>query len=507
MSARRKRARRLTLSASAGLATLALSVIVPSAPAADSYVADPYAVSVVQTSADLTQHLAALPAMHFDHTAPAQGEPVININESVGYQKVSGFGGAMTDSSAWLIEHQLTAANRNTVMGELFGASGIHLNFVRVPIGASDYTVSGPYSYDDVAPGETDPNLTHFSIAHDQAYIVPALVQARTLNNQLQFLASPWSSPAWMKNNDAFNDLHERGTLRGRAYGPWAAYIVKFLQAYQGAGVPISSLTPLNEPGAATSYPGMNMSSASLTAWIMKFLVPALAKAHLHTRLYASDYGWGTTSLAQAAVARAGKLLKGLAWHCYFGSPDVMASLHSQAPTLDEIVDECSPGISALPTPEVVIASLRDWASTVALWNIALNFGGGPVQQPNTGCPGCYGLVKINAKTGAMALTSAYYQLGQASSFIQPGAQRVSTNNFVTYTYTKPHINFVSPGLDDVAFVNPDGSRVLLVYNNATATAPFAVDWHGVYFSYSLPAGATATFSWDRTAPGGGAAP
>jgi glucosylceramidase len=175
-----------------------------------------------------------------------------------------------------------------------------------------------------------------------------------------------------------------------------------------------------------------------------------------------------------------------------------MTALHSQAPRLDAIVDECSPGISAIPTSEVVIGSLRNWASTVALWNLALDPNGGPVQAPNTGCPRCYGLATIYPQSGVYRLALPYFQLGQASRFVQPGARRVSSNTFVTYDYTRPGVNFVSAGLDDVALVNPDGSRVLLAYDNAQEPVRFAVGWHGVYFSYTLAAGAMATFVWDR---------
>ncbi len=465
---------------------------------AAQYETGPSAVGVVQTNASLSEHLTVLPDRWFAHDAPANGLPVITVNDAVGYQKINGFGAAMTDSSAWLIERMLPAAERSAVMSALFGTNGIRLNFVRVPIGASDFTVGGkPYSYDDLPPGQTDPQLKDFSIAHDKAYILPALTQALAADHRIEFLASPWSPPAWMKGNDALDDLDGNGTLNAGAYWPWAEYIVKFIQAYAAAGVPIEAMTPANEPGNPSDYPGLNITTSSLAIWINQDLEPALARAQAHLKLYGEDYGWGTSLLAEEAISGpARQALSGLAWHCYFGSPDVMASLHQQAPQYDEIVDECSPGISAIPTSEVVISSLRDWASTVALWNLALDPDGGPVQQPNTGCYGCYGLVTINEKPAPPVFTRAFYQLGQASRFVDPGAQRVASNNFVTYTYVKPRVNFIAAGLDDVAFVNPDGTRVLIAYNNASQPITFAVAWHDLSFTYTLPAGAMVTFDW-----------
>jgi glucosylceramidase len=237
----------------------ALAMPVPdahSAVAPASAAGDP--VSVVQTSANLSQALSPMRAAQFEPGSPAAGTPVIDVNDTVLYQRVQGFGAAMTDSSAWLIERRLPAASNASLMDDLFAPNGLHLSFLRVPIGASDFTVGGrPYSYDDEPPGRSDPRLRHFSIAHDRAYILPALRAALALNPQLEMFASPWSAPAWMKGNDSLNDVGDRGTLRGSAYGPWAAYIVRFLQAYAAAGVPISALTPANEPGNPTSYPGM----------------------------------------------------------------------------------------------------------------------------------------------------------------------------------------------------------------------------------------------------------
>ncbi len=473
-------------------ATLLGLAMVPGALAAG----DP--VTVVQTSANLSQALNPMRATRLRPGGPAPGTPVIDIDDSVLYQRVEGFGAAMTDSSAWLIERRLPHATSAQLMSDVFGPDGLHLSFLRVPIGASDFTVGGrPYSYDDRPRGRSDPKLRHFSIAHDRAYILPALRAALALNPQLQTLATPWSAPAWMKGNDSLDDVGERGTLRGSAYGPWAGYIVKFLQAYAAAGVPIQALTPANEPGNPTRYPGMNMSSGSIAIWISRFLAPALERARLHPKLYAADYGWGTPSAAQAAISGpAAPDLSGIAWHCYFGSPSVMSSLHTRVPGLDEIVDECSPGISAIPVSEVVISSLREWASTVALWNLALNPAGGPVQAPNTGCPGCTGLVMINPRGGTVTRNLAWYQLGQASEFVEVGARRVASNTFVNYDYLKPGVNFITTSLDDVAFVNPDGDRVLIAYNNSPARITFAVSWHGSYFEYALPSHATVTFQW-----------
>jgi glucosylceramidase len=368
-------------------------------------------------------------------------------------------------------------------------------------MGASDFTRNGrPYTYDDLPPGRTDPTLAHFSIAHDVAYILPALHEARSMDPLTEFLATPWSPPAWMKSNHSLGNANNRGALLRRYDATWAAYFVKVIRAYAAAGIPISAITPQNEPGTATLYPGLNFAPAAESGWLLRYLRPTLKRAGLKTRIYGGDMGWGPAS-ADSSVSARGPVrsaLFGIAWHCYYGAPNVMSQLHQADPTLDEIVDECSPGISPTPISEIVISSLRSWASTVALWNLALNPTGGPAELPNHGCPGCQGLATIDPQTGTATLNLNYYELGQASAFIAPGAQRISSGNFVSYRYRKHGVDVASPGLDDVALRNPDGSIVLLAYDNSPAPITFAVAWRDRTFSYTLPAGATVTFVWDR---------
>jgi glucosylceramidase len=484
------------------IALTAASLCGSASASAAAQTADPYAAEVVQTSADLSQRLTRLPDLEFG-SAPVAGLPVVSVDARVRYQNIEGFGAGMTDTSAWLIERETSAGARNQLMRELFGAQGIHLNFVRVPMGASDFTRNGtPYTYDDLPSGQSDPALKHFSIAHDEAYILPALRQALAADPDTEFLASPWTPPAWMKGNDSLGNVRDLGTLRPSAYRPWGEYFAKFIQAYAHAGVPIGAITVQNEPGNATLYPGLNFSAASEAAWIEQDLEPALAGARLHPKIYGGDLGWGPASnafMSTSVFGPAGRALAGISWHCYFGAPGVMNEFRQADPRLDQIVDECSPGgTSPTPTSEIVIASLRDWASTVALWNLALDPTGGPVQVPNHGCPACVGLATISEGSGDVSLTRSYYQLGQASSFVARGAERIASTHFVSYVYPHRGVNVVTPGLDDVAFRNPDGSIVLVAYDNASVAKRFAIDWRGRALPYELSPGAMVTFVWNR---------
>jgi glucosylceramidase len=454
-------------------------------------------VDVTQTDGGLGEWMARLAPVRFAAAAPT-GLPTIDVDDATRYQRFAGVGGAMTDSSAWLIYDELSAATRGGLMNDLFGSSGIHLGFTLVPMGGSDYTRTGqPYTYDDVPAGQTDPQLAQFSIAHDQPYILPALRQMLQINPQAIVMATPWTAPPWMKANDAYDDLHGAGTLLSSAYQPFADYFVKFLKEYAAAGVPVAAIAPVNEPDSSAPFPSMAMPSSAESQWITQNLAPALGQAGLHPRLYGGDVGWANPGYSSALVSSpANGALTGVAWHCYHGPPTVMSTLHDQAPVDDQILTECSQGIAPFAAAEVLIGSLRNWSSVVTLWNLALDPAGGPVQPPNAGCPGCTGEVTIDESTQTFSFRPAYFQLGQVSAFVQPGAVRIGSGTFVSYYQTGSNTYGVSPGLDDVAFLNPDGTHVLIAYNTASVPSRFAVAWNGRSFTYSLPAKATVTFRW-----------
>ena len=453
------------------------------------------AVHVVMTSANLSWRLSRLPDLRFTAGRP-RGVPTVAVDESARYQRFAGVGGAMTDSSAWLIYEELRAPARARLMNALFGRGGLRLGFVRVPIGGSDFTAGGaPYSYDDLPPGQTDPALAHFSIEHDLFYVVPALREMLRVSPGVRILAEPWSPPAWMKTNGSLDNRHDLGWLRAIDREPLARYIVKFIQAYRAVGVPIDAVTPQNEPGAQSAFPGLNLSAAGEAQFIVDYLAPALRRARLHTLIYGLDRG-ALLPYARSLVSSPARAdLAGIAWHCY-GGPVYMNAIHLLAPELDQIVSECSPGLVPYSSAEALISSLRNWASTASLWNLALDRAGGPVQRPNVGCPRCTGVVTIDERTHAVTYGLTYYQLGQISRFVSPGAVRVASDTLVSDFRTASGAYGVTPGLDDVAFRNPDGAVVLVTYNNSRAWIQFAVTANGRWFEFGTPPGATTTFEW-----------
>src|ERR1700722_1656559 len=153
-----------------GLSATAAAAPAPSAAAAHVWI----------TTADGTDKLSDLGTVDFS-TAPSTA-PTVVVDPPLTYQTMQGFGGAITDSSASVL-YTLPAAQRAQVMASLFSpVTGDGLDYLRQPVGGSDMVATAPYTYDDLAAGQTDYNMRHFSVAHDQAQILPLLREAKSLN-------------------------------------------------------------------------------------------------------------------------------------------------------------------------------------------------------------------------------------------------------------------------------------------------------------------------------------
>ncbi|WP_326834794.1 ricin-type beta-trefoil lectin domain protein [Amycolatopsis rhabdoformis] len=410
--------------------------------------------------------------------------PVITVNPNATYQSMVGFGASFTDASAWNITN---SPRRDEIMNALFDtSSGIGLSFLRQPIGASDFSRSF-YTYDD---GAADPSLSRFTVAHDNAYILPLVKQAKSLNPKLSVMATPWSGPAWMKDN---NNLIG-GSLRNDQIGVFSDYLVKFAQAYGAAGVPIDYLSVQNEPRfPAPGYPSMTM-DANQQADIINTLAPKLRAAGLPAKILGYDHNWDVTDFAEQVNNQAGGNVAGSAWHCYGGDPSAQSKVWNDQHK-DVFFTECSGHDSDNVAStfadtlrwqgmNLTIGATRNYARTVATWNLALDNNHGPVIGS---CGNCTGVATVSG--GTVSYNAEYYVLGHLSKFVKPGAVRIDSTGYG------------EGGIENVAFRNPDGTIVLVALNTG-GTQNFQVSYGGQSFGYQLPAGSMATFTWPGT--GGG---
>jgi glucosylceramidase len=442
------------------------------------------------TTADRSLLLAPQREIAFSQL-PAKAAAV-EIDSATRYQEMIGFGAALTDASAWLIQQRMQPAQRAALLEELFGREhGIGLSFTRLTIGASDFSRQH-YSFDDMPPGQSDPGLAHFSIEPNRADVLPVLKAARALNPQLRVMASPWSAPGWMKTSDSL----VQGSLKPEAYGVFAEYLRRYLDAYQAEGIPMYALTLQNEPHfEPANYPGMRVDPAMRAAFIGGHLGPLLAATHPDTRILDWDHNWSQawSPLKVLADPQARKYIAGVAWHCYEGDVAVQARVHDIFPDKEVYFTECSGGgwDKSWPhtlqyfTRELMIGAVQGWAKGVLLWNLALDEHDGPHLG---GCGDCRGVVTIDSQTGAVSRNVEYYALAHMSRFVRPGAQRIKSGA-------------MPAGVDAVAFRNADdGSLVLVLANGGRQARALAIRDKERAFRYKLPAGSVATLVWAASA-------
>jgi glucosylceramidase len=449
----------------------------------------PSSVQVFETTGDRTELLQQQQPVALRPGNAASGI-VINIDATKQYQLIDGFGGSFSDSSAWLIWNKLTSAQQTALMQQLFSrADGIGLSFLRQPMGASDFSASGNYSYDDMPSGQTDPDLAHFSIAHDNSYVIPLLQRALAINPAAKVVAVPWSPPAWMKTMANMNG----GRIEPQYYPALAQYFVRYVQAYRRAGIPTYALSVQNEPlYSTTAYPTTYIPAEDEGLFIANFLGPALSQANLgDVKIFAYEHNWDTAAYAMSILAGpAAPFVAGTSFHCYAGDPSVQSTVKTAYPTKDIWFTECS-GITSTTfandlvwnAEHLLIGATRNWARSISLWNLALDQNSGP---KNGSCTNCRGIVTIDDGVSPANVTFnvEYYTLGHLSKFVVFGAHRIESNTFGPRS------------IEDVAFQNPDGSIVLLVLNSSSGSTIFTANFNGRAFTYSLPAGALATFVW-----------
>ena len=214
--------------------------------------------------------------MHFSEAR--SDAPVIVVNDMEQFQPIEGLGFALTGGSAQLLM-QMTPERRAALLKRLFTTEGdgIGVSYLRVSIGASDMN-DHVYSYDDMAPGELDPNLTKFSLAPDEATVIPVLKEILAIDPLIKILGSPWSAPAWMKTND----MVKGGNLKPEFYGAYAEYLVKYIEGMKAEGIPITAITVENEPLNPKNTPSMVVFAQEEDTFIGKYLGPAFEKGRDH---------------------------------------------------------------------------------------------------------------------------------------------------------------------------------------------------------------------------------
>jgi glucosylceramidase len=402
----------------------------------------------------------------------------INVDDSKTYQTIDGFGFALTGGSATLI-NSLQEAKKSALLSELFDTAGTHIgvSYIRITLGASDLS-SSAFSYDDT-PGDTE--LKNFSLDKEKTDLIPILKRILTINPKIKILASPWSAPAWMKDNNSFYG----GSLKSEYYDAYARYFVKYIQAMQELGITIDAVTPQNEPLNAYNNPSMLMVSADEGKFIKRNLGPAFQQAGIKAKIIVYDHNADHPEYATAIYqdAEANPFVDGAAFHLYGGNINALGPVHDQFPEKNIYFTEQATfaggdfgGDLAYHVSNLIIGATRNWSRNVLEWNLASDPSFGP--HTNGGCSTCLGAVTISSD---FSRNVSYYIVAHASKFVHPGAVRIYSD--------------LESTIQTVAFKNTDGTKVLIALNAGGDTS-FNIKYNSTTVTSFLKAGSVATYIW-----------
>lgn len=415
------------------------------------------------------------------------------------FQDIMGFGGAITESSAYLL-NGLSPVKKQEVLEAYFSNRGANYSLTRTHINSCDFSLTN-YSYDSVA-GDTF--LEYFDIGPDKDDLIPIIKEAQGISaDGFKILASPWTAPPWMKSNNQWKG----GELLPEYYSTWALYFSKYIRAYKANGIDIWGLTIENEPlGNGENWESMHFTPHQMTDFVLNHLAPQLKKDSLDPKLLIYDQNrddelveWTNEMLKNEDLK---PLIYGTAVHWYSSTvdwmPGVLNYVHNVAPDKHIIHTEgCidaevpqwqndawywskeatdwgydwAPSHQKKDHPKYVpvyryardiIGCLNNWVEGWIDWNLVLDEKGGPNWANNW----CIAPVIVNLEKDEVYYTPLYDIMVHFSKFIRPGAKRIGfTNNNDELMLT--------------TLKNPDGSVILVLLNMTEKRRSVAVDLNG----------------------------
>lgn len=423
---------------------------------------------------------------HLSFARMRKNIPAIVMDDNNIFQTMDGFGYALTGGTAQLMM-KMSPAARTRLLKELFGngPGDVGTSYLRISVGASDMN-DHVFTYDDVPPGETDPDLKNFSLGPDRDDVLPVLKEILAISPKIKILASPWTAPAWMKDNENV----KAGSLKKEYYPVYAAYWVKYLETMKTEGISIDALTPQNEPENPKNTPSMVVTAEQEADFIGNDLGPALAKAGLHTKIITFDHNCDHPNYPIDILKNdaANKYTDGSGFHLYLGDITALTTAHDAFPgkniyfTEQMVIsrkDDTTLAI-AKPVARLIIGAPENWSRNVLLWNLAADPENGP-HTSSGGCPICTGAITLDGDTVLRNL--AYYTAAHASKFVPPGSVRIASPAPVN---ALPH----------VAFLTPSKRHVLIVSNTTDQPNTFTIRARNKDVEATLPAGAVATYVW-----------
>lgn len=381
---------------------------------------------------------------------------VINVHPEARFEVFGGFGGAFTEAAAVNWAAMSDEWKEEALRSYFSKEEGIGYTVGRVSIGSCDFSTD-EYSY--VKDG--DRTLESFDLSREERSVIPMIRNAKKYAEDLKLLASPWSPPKYMKDNQEL----QGGRLLPEYYDLWAAYMRKYVDEMKKRGLTVWAVTVQNETRHQQLWESCCYSAAQEMELVKK-LGPALAGTG--TEIYVYDHNRERLferCRESYGDPEAKKYIAGIACHWYTRDHfDEIALCRRFYPDKQVIMSEgCiyhkerGYGENQWSLSERyahdIIGSLNGGVSHFIDWNLILDEENGPYHW-REGRNHCDAGIFYNKKSGELYYHPYYYIVGQFSKFIRPGAVLLGHSSY-------------SPLLETTAFQNPDGTVAVVVYNSS----------------------------------------
>ncbi|MEN9570102.1 MAG: hypothetical protein RL172_1333 [Bacteroidota bacterium] len=427
-------------------------------------------ITVYSTAEKTALKLTATDTLQFTHMGqPVETQVCVFVDPANTFQTFVGIGAALTDAAAETYAKMPVAKQQEILKAFFDKKEGIGYTVARTNINSCDFS-SGSYTY----VADNDKALKSFDITPDKKYKIPFIKAAQAAaGGKLTLFASPWSPPAWMKDN---NSMLQGGHLKPEFYDSWANYYTKFIKAYEKEGMPIWGISIQNEPMAKQRWESCIYSAEEERDFLKNHLGPTMVKQGLKDKkIIVWDhnrdliYQRAQTYMNDPGAA---KYIWGIGFHWYEdwsgGVPmyDNIRRVQEAFPDKHIFFTEgCAESFNAARYNEWVLGEeygrsmINDFNNGMVGftdWNIILDETGGPNHVGNF----CFAPVHGDTKTGELIYTNAYYYIGHFSKYIQPGAKRITSAASRSQLLT-------------TAFLNPDGKVVVVVMNQSDKETPY----------------------------------
>lgn len=421
-------------------------------------------VKVYTTASNTDLRLTVTNNLEFiESPQPIESEVSVFVNPEKQYQTFIGIGGAITDASAEVFS-KLPSVKQQELLNAYYNKEkGIGYTLIRTNIHSCDFS-SGSYTYVD----EGDKDLKTFTIEHDKQFRIPLIKKANeTAGGSLLLYASPWSPPAFMKDN---NNMLKGGKLLPEYAQSWANYYTKFIKAYESEGIPVWGITLQNEPMATQRWESCIYTAEEERDFLKNFLGPTMHReGFADKKIIVWDHNRDLINHRANTIFQdpeASKYAWGLGFHWYESWAggeemyDNVRNVYESFPDKPLIFTEgCAESFrpdgyqtwkNAERYGRSMINDFNNGTVGWTDWNILLDERGGPNHVENF----CFAPIHADTKTGELIYTPSYYYIGHFSKFIRPDAKRVSTVS------SRSHLLSTS-------FMNKDGNTVTVVMNQS----------------------------------------